>query len=62
MTVHCAICGHAWELPLRFPMPIDQFVQATQTAALNGCPICSAYGRSVLCGPAPVEQPKGSTA
>lgn len=51
MTVHCAKCGHQWELPLRLPMPIDRDVRAMKGFVAAGCPVCGSHGASVICGP-----------
>ena len=53
MTVHCATCGHEWELLIKFPMDLDRFVEEFNRSAEAGCPQCGADGNAVICGPVP---------
>ena len=53
ITVHCATCGHAWDLLIKIPMDLDGFVKAINGCAAAGCPQCGAPGNAVICGPAP---------
>ena len=52
ITVHCATCGHEWDLPIKIPMDLDRFVTAITGCVAAGCPRCGAHGAQVLCGPA----------
>ena len=53
MTVHCATCGHAWDLLIKIPMGLDRFVKALNGCVAAGCPQCGAEGNAVICGPVP---------
>lgn len=54
MTVHCAQCGHQWDLPLKLPMVVPRFVTALKGFIAAGCPSCGAHRRAdVLCGRRP---------
>jgi hypothetical protein len=53
MTLHCAKCGHQWEMPLKLPMEMRRAALAITGFAAAGCPSCGADGKSVLCGTSP---------
>jgi len=63
VTLHCGKCDHQWEMPLKLPMPMRRAAIALKGFAAAGCPSCGVDGKSVFCGPAPVqavEESKGA--
>lgn len=37
LPVHCGDCGRDWDIPLRLPMPLDDFAKVLKKSV---CPSC----------------------